>query len=163
MIWPIISFSGKCLGEGSIYSNRSIICMLSTPISWRYWSPETNCPRKPQWEHFLLIKAQYAGHASHQPSCTYHKEQTHVPQPLFFACTDLKASSPTTFCTPEPGDTCGCLDAELAWWSLFLFTGAAYRAESIPRFCLLAFDVCRLSSSRMQHMQPVYSKILSFV
>lgn len=81
-----------------------------------------------------FIKGQYAGHASHQPSCTYHNEQIHVPQRLFFARTDLKASSQTTYCTPEPRDTRGCLDGELARHPLFLFTGAVYWAESISCF-----------------------------
>lgn len=117
--------------------------MLSTSVSWRYWSPETNCPQKPQYEHFLLIKAQYAGCASHQPSCTYHKEQIHASLRLFFAHTDLKASSQTTYCTPELRATRGCLGGKLAQHPLFLFTSAVYQAKSNSCFVcwLLIFAV----------------------
>lgn len=86
----LIAFSVKCHGEGSVYySSQSIIYVLPTFISWRYWSPESW--KTPKWA-FPAAQAQRADHGSHQPSCTHHREQIHEPQHLFSACPHLKAN-----------------------------------------------------------------------
>lgn len=86
----LIAFSVKCHGEGSVYySSQSMIYVLPTFISWRYWSPESW--KTPKWA-FPAAQAQRADHGSHQPSCTHHREQIHEPQHLFSACPHLKAN-----------------------------------------------------------------------
>lgn len=134
----LISFSGKCLGEGSIsYSSQSITYVLPTFISWRYWLPETNCPQKPQNELFLQVKAQRAEHGSHQPSCAYHRVQIHAPQHLFSACPHLKANHSLY------SSTTGWLDGELSQGLLSLFPSSISWAGSIP--CCVCGFCCLLA------------------
>lgn len=159
----LISY-GKCLGEGSIYySSQSIVCTLSTSISRRYRSPETNWPQNPQYEHFLLYQGPIcrtckpsailyiSWRADPRPSAIIlcsHRPESKQPNHLLYSRTEGYSRMPGWGISPtSPLLVYRC--CVLSWKHLL--------------FCLLAFDVCWLSSSRMQYMQPVYSKILSSV